>query len=99
VLGKPLGITLFSWLAVRVGLASLPSGVTWRHLLGAGCLGGIGFTMSLFIAHLAFESPVYMHQAKMGVLAASVIAGLIGWMVLAWQTPGGSVSSVESPST
>ena len=99
VLGKPLGITLFSWLAVRVGLASLPSGVTWRHLLGAGCLGGIGFTMSLFIAHLAFESPVYMHQAKMGVLAASVIAGLIGWTVLAWQTPGDSVSSEESLST
>ena len=60
-----------------VGLASLPSGVTLRHLIGAGCLGGIGFTMPLFIAHLAFESPVYMHQAK-GVLAASVIARLIG---------------------
>jgi NhaA family Na+:H+ antiporter len=83
VLGKPLGITLSSWLAIRVGLASLPSGVAWRHLLGAGCLGGIGFTMSLFIAHLAFESPVYIRQAKIGVLAASVIAGLLGWSVLA----------------
>ena len=83
VLGKPIGITLASWLAVRLGLASLPSGVTWRHLLGAGCLGGIGFTMSLFIAHLAFESPVYIRQAKMGVLAASVIAGVLGWAVLA----------------
>jgi NhaA family Na+:H+ antiporter len=88
VLGKPLGITLFSWLAVRVGLASLPSGVTWRYLLGAGCLGGIGFTMSLFIAHLAFDNPVYIHQAKLGVLAASVIAGLLGWSVLARESHG-----------
>ncbi len=55
--------------------------------------------MSLFIAHLAFESPVYMHQAKMGILAACVIARLIGWTVLAWQTPGNSVSSEESLST
>ena len=86
VLGKPIGITLASWLAVRLGLASLPSGVTWRQLLGAGCLGGIGFTMSLFIAHLAFESPVYIHQAKIGVLAASVIAGVLGWCVLARRT-------------
>jgi len=98
VLGKPIGITLSSWLAVRLGLASLPSGVTWWHLLGAGCLGGIGFTMSLFIAHLAFENPVYIHQAKMGVLAASVIAGLTGWIVLARRTPPGSASPNESPS-
>lgn len=96
VVGKPLGITLSSWLAVRVGLASLPSGVTWRHLLGAGCLGGIGFTMSLFIAHLAFESPVYIHQAKIGVLAASVISGLVGWAVLARRAPDGSASPRES---
>jgi NhaA family Na+:H+ antiporter len=86
VLGKPLGITLSSWLAVRAGIASLPSGVAWRHLLGAGCLGGIGFTMSLFIAHLAFESPAHTDQAKMGVLAGSVIAGLTGWVVLSRQT-------------
>ncbi|MGB2987948.1 MAG: Na+/H+ antiporter NhaA [Phycisphaerae bacterium] len=97
VLGKPVGITLSSWLAVRVGLASLPSGVTWRHLLGAGCLGGIGFTMSLFIAHLAFERPVYIYQAKVGVLAASVIAGLVGWAVLARRTPSGSASPEHGP--
>jgi NhaA family Na+:H+ antiporter len=86
VLGKPLGITLSSWLAVRVGLASLPSGITWRHVVGAGCLGGIGFTMSLFISHLAFTSPVYMRQAKIGVLLASVVAGVLGWIILARQT-------------
>ena len=73
-----LGIALYSWLAVRVGLASMPSGVTWRHLMSAGCLGGFGFTMSFFIACLAFENPAYTDQAKMGVLVASTIAGLIG---------------------
>jgi NhaA family Na+:H+ antiporter len=87
VLGKPLGITLSSWLAVRAGIAGLPSGVTWRHLLGAGCLGGIGFTMSLFIAHLAFERAAYANQAKIGVLAASILAGLLGWVVLARRSP------------
>ena len=54
----------------------------WRHLRGADCLGGVGFTMSLFIAHLAFVNPSYTDQAKMGVLVASTIAGLIDWAVL-----------------
>jgi NhaA family Na+:H+ antiporter len=99
VLGKPIGITLASWLAVRLSLASLPSGVTWRHLLGAGCLGGIGFTMSLFIAHLAFESPVYIRQAKTGVLVASVIAGVLGWGVLARGAPSGSTVPRHDPFT
>jgi NhaA family Na+:H+ antiporter len=82
VLGKPLGITGFAWLAVRLGIASLPSGVTWRMLSGAGILGGIGFTMALFIAGLAFDDPRLLDAAKVGVLAASTIAGFGGWLWL-----------------
>ena len=86
VLGKPTGILLATWLAVRIGLGELPRGVTWRHLLGAGFLGGIGFTMSLFIAALAFEDPEQLNAAKAAVLAGSVVAGLAGFAVL-WTGP------------
>jgi Na+:H+ antiporter, NhaA family len=83
VVGKPLGITLFSWAAVRSGLATLPGGVTWRLIHGAAWLGGIGFTMSLFVAGLAFiEAPVLLTEAKLGVLMASLAAGLVGALLL-----------------
>lgn len=83
VVGKPLGITLFAWVAVRLGLARLPNGVSWRHVVGAGCLAGIGFTMSLFIGHLAFsESHEDVVSAKLGVLLASAVAGVLGAIVL-----------------
>jgi Na+:H+ antiporter, NhaA family len=83
VAGKPIGITLFAWAAVRLGVASLPQGVTWRSVGGAGLLGGIGFTMALFIAGLAFPSqPSLLVAAKLGILGASLIAGLGGWLVL-----------------
>ena len=82
VVGKTVGISLFSALAVRLGLASLPSGVTWRHVLGAACLGGIGFTMSLFIAGLAFGESATLDVAKIGILVASSISGTIGYLVL-----------------
>ena len=83
VLGKPIGITLFAWLATRVGVAALPSGTTWRALVGVSCLGGIGFTMSIFIASLAFpESAALLDSAKLGILAASLTAGLAGWALL-----------------
>jgi NhaA family Na+:H+ antiporter len=82
VVGKQVGITLFSWLAVRTGLASLPAGVSWRHIHGAATLGGIGFTMSLFIASLAFASAESLAMAKAGILIASTIAGLAGWWLL-----------------
>jgi NhaA family Na+:H+ antiporter len=82
VLGKPLGITLFAWLAVRFGLASLPAQASWRALHGVSWLGGIGFTMSLFIAGLAFADPGLLDSAKVGILGASVVAGLIGWVML-----------------
>jgi NhaA family Na+:H+ antiporter len=82
LVGKPLGIAGFSWLAVRRGLATLPAGVTRRMLAGAGILGGIGFTMALFIAGLAFPDTRQLDAAKLGILGASALAGVIGYMLL-----------------
>ena len=80
-LGKPLGIVLFSWASVRVGLTRLPEGMTWKVMVGAGCLGGIGFTMSLFIAGLAFEGAL-RDDAKIGILAGSALGGVAGALLL-----------------
>jgi len=82
VLGKPLGIAGLSWLAVRVGIAALPSGVSWRMIAGAGVLGGIGFTMALFIAGLAFTDGALLEAAKFGILGASTVSGVTGWLLL-----------------
>jgi NhaA family Na+:H+ antiporter len=82
VLGKQLGVTLFAWLAVKSGLSELPGGVGWRHIYGAGWLAGIGFTMSLFISDLAFPDGSLVAAAKLGILAASLIAGVVGWTIL-----------------
>ena len=83
VLGKQVGILASAWLVVRMGWADLPAGVTWRHIWGAGCVAGIGFTMSLFIGELAFaDSPELLDVAKVAILAASVVAALVGWVVL-----------------
>lgn len=82
LLGKPIGITFASWLAVRSGVASLPAGVTWSHIHGAGWLGGIGFTMSLFVAGLAFAEEPQLTTAKLGILFASLCAGITGSMLL-----------------
>jgi NhaA family Na+:H+ antiporter len=87
VLGKPLGITLFSWLAVKAGIADLPFGVTWRQLFSASWLAGIGFTMSLFIASSAFDTSARLDTAKMGILAASLLAGIIGFVLLTLTSP------------
>ena len=82
VLGKQIGVACFSWLAVKSGLATLPGGVTWRHVYGGAWLAGIGFTMSLFIANLAFGSGALLDGSKLAILSASVIAALGGWLVL-----------------
>jgi NhaA family Na+:H+ antiporter len=82
VIGKPVGITLFAWLATRLGVAERPAGVSWPMLHGTGWLGGIGFTMSLFIAALAFEDAALLTEAKLGILAASFVAGTIGWVLV-----------------
>lgn len=78
VLGKPLGIILFSWLAVRCKICKLPEGVNWLGVTIVGMLAGIGFTMSIFIAMLAFDDPDLLAAAKLGVLFASVLAGSVG---------------------
>ena len=80
--GKPIGVIAFTWLAVRSKLAELPEGVTWRHVVGAGALAGIGFTMALFIANLAFAGSETLETAKLAILAASLASGIAGWMLL-----------------
>ncbi|HEX6292513.1 MAG TPA: Na+/H+ antiporter NhaA [Herpetosiphonaceae bacterium] len=81
-LGKPIGLLAASWLAVRGGIAALPPGVSWSHMLGAGILAGIGFTMSLFIASLGFVNPDVLATAKLSILIASLIAGSAGLLYL-----------------
>lgn len=85
VIGKPLGICLFSFLAVSMGICTLPSDLRWKHILGAGFLGGIGFTMSIFIALLAFNNDELILGTKITILLSSLIAGTIGflWLKLA----------------
>lgn len=87
VIGKPLGVTLVSWLSVRLGLADLPQGLSWLQIHGAAWLSGIGFTMSLFIANLAFEGSALLNAAKLGILAASIAAGVVGWLLLRSVSP------------
>ena len=89
VAGKFLGIAGVSWLAVKAGIAQLPTGVAWRHLLGAAWLGGIGFTMALFISQLAFAGDqTLLEAAKLGILISSVIAASSGllWLLLVTKT-------------
>ena len=87
VIGKPLGIVIAAWLACRFGLAQLPESTGYAHILGAGLLGGIGFTVAIFIAGLAFDSEALISNAKMGILAASAVAGAVGFVFL-WLAPG-----------
>ncbi len=88
VIGKPLGITAFTWIAVKTKLADLPAGVSWRHVVGAGLLGGIGFTMALFVSGLALRVGILQAEAKLAVLMTSVLAGVIGYVVLRGAEPG-----------
>ena len=82
VIGKPLGIWLFSFIGVGLGLCALPADLKWKNILGAGMLGGIGFTMSIFITLLAFENPEMVNNSKIAILIASVIAGICGLLWL-----------------
>ncbi len=96
-LGKPLGVVLASVLALKVRLAVLPAGLAHRHLVVLGVVAGIGFTMSLFVAQLAFDEPTYLAAAKLGVLVASTIAAVLGvaagWLVLTPVRAGGGVAA------
>jgi NhaA family Na+:H+ antiporter len=80
--GKPIGISLFTWAAVKLRITELPGGLSWRHVVGAGILGGVGFTMSLFVSNLAFAEPALLNEAKLAVLATSLVAGVAGYLFL-----------------
>ena len=89
-LGKPFGITLVSFLVVSVGICRLPSDLNWRHMIGIGILGGIGFTMSIFITNLAFVGePQLINTSKMAILLASLTAGIVGfaWLRIMTKSP------------
>jgi NhaA family Na+:H+ antiporter len=82
IIGKPLGIIIFSYLVIKFGLAKIPRDLNLKKLLGAGFLGGIGFTMSIFISLLAFEDAEIINNAKFMILVASTLSGIIGFLWL-----------------
>lgn len=84
ILGKPVGILLFGYLAIFAGLAKMPTGMGFKEMLGAGMLGGIGFTMSIFITLLAFDQRHIVEQSKMVIMLSSALAGLFGYFTLKW---------------
>ncbi|KAA3644589.1 MAG: Na+/H+ antiporter NhaA [Chloroflexi bacterium] len=99
VVGKPVGITLLSWIAVRTGIAELPSDMHFKQLAGASFLAGIGFTLSLFIANSAFTDPEVLAVAKLGILVASILAGVLGWVALTVLSPVTTAHTQLEPAT
>jgi NhaA family Na+:H+ antiporter len=97
LVGKPAGILLFSWLAVKAGIAKLPAEVGWTAILGGGILAGIGFTMAIFIASLAMEG-VMLSAAKVGILVGSVASAIVGMLVLLAALPKSGPAS-RSPAS
>lgn len=102
VIGKPAGIMLMSFVIVKTKLSTLPENVNWSHMLGAALLGGVGFTMSIFVANLAFADAAYVMVAKVAILAASLVAGVLGFTFLFFQakaaTRRGQRFEMELPS-
>ena len=96
VVGKFVGVTLFSVVAVKLGFARLPPGVRWGHICGVGAVAGIGFTVSLFITGLAFDSEILQDDAKLGTLIASVVAAIAGAAILA-RVARGSTVPIDPP--
>src|SRR5690606_21349685 len=83
IIGKSLGISFSVFLAQRLGIVTLSSEINTRHIIGISCIAGVGFTMSIFIAGLAFPSEsAYLDSAKIGVLAGSLVSGTIGYLIL-----------------
>jgi NhaA family Na+:H+ antiporter len=80
--GKPLGIYFMAKLAVKLNIAELPARVTWRHIVGVGCLAGVGFTMAIFIALLSFSDDLLVAEAKFSILIASLLSGIVGYLLL-----------------
>lgn len=94
IVGKPLGIMLMSFIIVKTKLSSLPENVNWAHMLGAALLGGVGFTMAIFVANLAFVDPADIMVAKVAILAASLVAGVAGFLFLFMQARAASRKGV-----
>ena len=86
LIGKPVGIFFASWLTIKSKLSDLPLGVGWGQMLGVSILGGVGFTMVIFIANLAFADAAIVSYAKTAIIAASLITGLVGFFILRWAT-------------
>ena len=100
LLGKPIGIMLFSFIVIKTKLASLPENVNWFHMLGSAILGGVGFTMAIFVANLAFPAhPELIVNAKVAILSASTLAGVIGFMFLFIQAKAAHAKGVAYLST
>ncbi len=97
VIGKPLGVFLFSWAAVKSRIAKLPPNLNWQMILGGGMLAGIGFTMALFIADLAY-APAQINAVKLGILSASVFSALLGYLVIRYFSVSINNTDVELPS-
>jgi NhaA family Na+:H+ antiporter len=93
VVGKPLGISFFSWIALRSGMAELPGDVNFRQLVSASFLAGVGFTLSLFISGAAFKDPAVLASAKLGVIVASLLAAGLGWVFMTISSPVADRSS------
>jgi NhaA family Na+:H+ antiporter len=96
VLGKPIGIFLFSFLATKLKLSNLPGDLRWNHIFGVGLLGGIGFTMSIFVTLLAFNDPAFIDPSKIAIMIASLMAGLGGYCWLSLCLPGTTGGSEET---
>ena len=82
VVGKLVGISFFTFLGVKSGISKLPHGASWTHVVGLAAIGGVGFTVSLFVTGLAFDNPVFTEDAKIGIVVASMAAALIGSLIL-----------------
>ena len=98
VVGKIIGIAGFAWLAQRMRIGVLPDGASWREILGVAALGGIGFTMSIFVAGLAFDDELMVDKAKIGILFASILAACLGAAILsmaARRVETGALTGVE----
>jgi Na+:H+ antiporter, NhaA family len=99
VVGKPVGVLLFSWLGMRFKIGQLPEGIGWRSLMGVGVLAGIGFTVSIFVAGLAYDNAQAITVSKFAILCASLAAGLIGYVLLRWNSSAVAMPADEQLDT